>query len=178
MDYNYIKALHIIFIVTWFSGLFYVVRLFVYRAEAAEKTDPERTILLNQLNIMTARLWKGITWPSAIITLFLGPYIWYKFNGFHHPPTWLAIKLLFVIGLYAYHISLHSIFKQQNSGNFKWTSMRLRIWNEVATIFLVAIVMLAAVKDGMSLIYGLGGLVAFIIILMSAIKIYKALRNK
>lgn len=157
--------------------MFYIVRLFVYRAEANQKPEPERTILLNQFNIMASRLWKGITWPSAILTLLFGPYLWFALNGFNNLPQWLAIKLLFVAGLYAYHLSLHSIFKQQNEGNFKWTSMKLRIWNEVATIFLVAIIMLAAVKEGMSLVYGLGGLVAIIILLMSSIKIYKHLRS-
>ena len=59
----YVKALHIIFVVTWFSGLFYIVRLFVYSAEANEKSEPERSILLKQFGIMQKRLWYGITWP-------------------------------------------------------------------------------------------------------------------
>ena len=93
-------------------------------------------------------------------------------------PQWLAIKLIFVGFLYLYFISLHLIFKQQLKGIYKYTSQQLRVWNEVATIFLIAIVMLAVVKEAISLAWGLGGLIAFIIILMSAIKIYKKLRNK
>ena len=175
--YNYIKALHIIFIVTWFSGLFYIVRLFIYNTEANEKPDPEKSILQKQFTIMIRRLWFGITWPSAILTLFFGPTMWYFWSHWHLD-NWLAIKLCFVIGLYAYHITLHAIYKQQAAGIFKFSSGKLRIWNEVATIFLIAIIMLAVVKQGMSLVWGLLGLVLFIILLMSAIKIYKLIRMK
>ncbi|OQP64940.1 protoporphyrinogen IX oxidase [Niastella vici] len=177
MNYSYIIALHIVFIVTWFSGLFYIVRLFVYNTEAGEKSEPEKTILRNQFNIMIRRLWFGITWPSAIITLILGPWLWFgKFGG--ASMDWLNIKLFFVIGLYAYHFTLHAIYKQQMKGVFKYSSQKLRIWNEVATIFLVAIVMLAEVKENMSVVWGLVGLIGFVVVLMSAIKIYKNIRQK
>ena len=173
--YNYIKALHITFIVTWFSGLFYIVRLFVYNTEAAAKDEPERSILLPHLQLMTRRLWLGITWPSAILTAIFGPWMWILMGSF---PTWLMIKLCFVIGLYGYHFSLQAIYRQQMKGIFRYSSQQLRIWNEVATIFLVAIVMLAVVKQNMSWAWGLLGLVLFVIILMSAIKIYKVIRSR
>lgn len=173
--YLYVKALHIIFVVTWFSGMFYIVRLFIYNAEANDKPDPERTILQRQLSIMIRRLWYGITWPSAILTLIFGPWMWYLLGSIDN---WLAIKLGFVVGLYLYHLSLHAIFKQQMAGVFRFSSGKLRIWNEVATIFLVAIVMLATVKHGISVVWGLGGLVLLVIVLMSAIKIYKSIRTK
>ena len=173
--YLYIKALHIVFVVTWFSGLFYIVRLFIYNAEAEEKTEAEKAALRPQFNMMIKRLWYGITWPSAIITLIFGPWMWYMYNGL---PNWLIIKLCFVIGLYGYHLTLHQIFKQQMNGVFKWTSQQLRIWNEVATIFLIAIVMLATVKDGLSAVWGVIGLVLFVIVLMSAIRIYKMVRTQ
>src|SRR5258708_29701347 len=146
--YNYVKAFHIIFVVTWFSGLFYMVRLFIYNAEAAERPEPEKTILQEQYKIMIRRLWLIITWPSAILTLIFGPWMMILMGSF---PTWLAIKLGFVVGLYLYHFSLQAIYQQQMKGIFKWTSQRLRIWNEIATIFLVAIVMLAVVKKKLSL---------------------------
>jgi protoporphyrinogen IX oxidase len=174
MTFFYVKALHIVFIVTWFSGLFYVVRLFVYNAEANEKSEPERSILLNQLLLMTKRLWYGITFPSAVLTLIFGLWVWHLYGSL---PTWLQVKLLFVLGLYAYHFSLHVIFKQQQRGVFRCTSMQLRIWNEVATIFLVAIVMLVVVKSLLSVTYGVLGLIAFAVVLMVAIRVYKKLRN-
>lgn len=177
MTYDYVKALHIIFIVTWFSGMFYIVRLFIYNTEANEKEEPVRSILQQQFSIMIRRLWFGITWPSAILTLIFGPWMWYLYSGFHLV-HWLSVKLAFVVGLYAYHLTLHTIYKQQKAGIFKFTSGKLRIWNEVATIFLVAIVMVAVVKQSMSPLWGVIGLLLFVIILMSAIKIYKLIRTK
>lgn len=170
----YLKALHIIFIVTWFAGMFYIVRLFIYNTEANEKAEPERSILQKQFAIMIKRLWFGITWPSAVLTLILGPLVWLQLNSL---PTWLLVKLCFVVLLYAYHFSLHAIYKQQAAGIFKHSSQKLRIWNEAATIFLVAIVLLATVKQSLSWVWGLIGLAGFVIVLLAAIKIYKALRR-
>ncbi|MBS1660062.1 MAG: CopD family protein [Bacteroidetes bacterium] len=173
--YNYVKALHIIFIVTWFSGLFYMVRLFVYNTEAAAKPEPEKSILQRQFSHMIRLLWRGITWPSAILTLIFGPWMMILLGSV---PTWLAIKLGFVVGLYAYHFTLQAIYRQQMKGIFRYSSQQLRIWNEVATIFLVAIVMLVVVKQNMSWAWGLLGLVGFVVLLMSAIRIYKLIRTR
>ncbi|WP_295126255.1 CopD family protein [uncultured Chitinophaga sp.] len=171
----YVKALHIIFIVTWFAGLFYIVRLFVYNAEANDKPEPERSILQTQYKIMMKRLWFGITWPSAILTLIFGPWMLYLYGVI---PMWLWIKLGFVLFLYVYFFLLHSIFKQQQQGIFRYNSIQLRVWNEVATIFLVAIVFLVVLKSLASMIWGLVGLILFTALLMLAIKIYKRLREK
>ncbi|XZF12531.1 CopD family protein [Chitinophagaceae bacterium MMS25-I14] len=173
--YAYVKALHIIFIVTWFSGMFYIVRLFIYNTEAQERPETERAVLQQQFSIMIKRLWMGITVPSAVLTLIFGPWMWYLLGV---TPSWLMIKLGFVIGLYAYFLTLNRLYRQQVKGIFKYSSQQLRIWNEVATIFLVAIVMLVVVKQNMSWAWGLAGLILFVILLMSAIKIYKALRKK
>jgi len=172
--YFYIKALHIIFVVTWFSGLFYIVRLFVYSAEANKKPEPERSILLKQFSIMQKRLWYGITWPSAILTLIFGTWIGLIYGSI---PTWLLIKLFFVAGLFVYHIFLHFIFLQQQKENFRRTSQQLRIWNEVATIFLVSIVMLAVVKQLLSIVWAIGVLIIFTALLLLAIKLYKRFRK-
>lgn len=177
MNSNYLIALHIIFIVTWFAGMFYMPRLFIYNTEANDKTDIEKKMLQSQFNIMMKRLWFGITWPSAILTLILGPLVWYNKYRFALP-DWLGIKLIFVFLLYLYFFSLHRIFKQQVKGIFKYTSQQLRVWNEVATVFLIAIVMLAVVKEALSFVWGLAGLIGFMIVLMAAIKIYKKVREK
>ena len=180
--YLYLKALHIIFVVTWFAGLFYAPRLFIYNTEANENNDVARDALRRQFSIMIKRLWIGITWPSAILTLIFGTVV--LFNGnwelalSNGQANWLWIKLVFVVGLYLYHFSLHVMYKQQMKGVFKYSSQQLRMWNEVATIFLVVIIMLATVKDTMSWCWGLIGLICFIILLMSAIRIYKIVRQK
>ena len=173
--YLYVKALHIIFIVTWFAGLFYIVRLFIYNTEADEKGEPEKSILQKQFTVMIKRLWLGITWPSAVLTAIFGPWMWSMLGG---TPDWLWIKLAFVVGLYIYHFTLHAIYKQQLQGSFRYSSQQLRVWNEVATIFLVAIVMLVTVKQSLSFVWGLIGLIGFVVVLMSAIKIYKSVRSK
>jgi putative membrane protein len=173
--YFYVKALHIIFVVTWFSGLFYIVRLFVYNAEANTKNEPERSILMKQYGIMQKRLWYGITWPSAILTLVFGTWMGILYGSL---PMWLLIKLFFVLGLFIYHLSLHRIFAQQQRGIFKWSSQRLRIWNELATIFLICIVMLAVVKQLLDVAWAMGILVAFSALLFLAIKVYKKYRKE
>ncbi len=172
--YFYIKAVHIIFVVTWFSGLFYIVRLFVYNAEANAKPEPEKSILLQQFGIMQKRLWYGITWPSAILTLIFGTWIGLLYGSL---PTWLLIKLFFVLGLFIYHLCLHSIFRQQQKQNFRWSSQQLRVWNEAATIFLIAIVMLAVVRQLLSVVWGILVLFAFSVLLLFAIKMYKKYRK-
>lgn len=172
--YLYVKAIHIIFIVTWFAGLFYMPRLLIYTVEATENKSSENQILIDQLKLMQRRLWYGITWPSAILTLVFGSWMLYMFGSF---PNWLITKLLFVVGLYLYQFLTHFIFKQQQQGVFKYSSMQLRIWNEVATLFLVAIVFLVVVKDGLVWTQALGGLFAFILVLLAAIKIYKKVRK-
>lgn len=180
--YPYIKALHVIFIVTWFAGMFYMPRLFIYNTEANDKQATEKKVLQLQFTIMMKRLWFGITWPSAILTIILGPTVMALGNWdsvvLKPEGRWLLIKLVFVILLYVYFFTLNGIFKQQVKGVFKYTSQQLRVWNEVATIFLIAIVMLAVVKQTLSFVWGLAGLVGLMIVLMAAIKIYKALRNK
>ena len=180
--YAYIKALHIIFMVTWFAGLFYIPRLFIYNTEAGQKPEAAKIALRAQFGIMISRLWFGITWPSAILTFILGTTVmlqggWDKLI-FLPAGKWLLIKLVFVILLYIYHFTLNKICYDQLKGVFKYSSQQLRIWNEVATVFLIAIVMLAVVKESMSFIWGLIGLVLFIALLMAAIRIYKLFREK
>src|SRR5580765_4640525 len=172
--YLYIKALHIIFIVTWFSGMFYIVRLFIYNTEAAEKKESGREILLAQFAVMIRRLWLGITWPSAILTLIFGSWIWILLGS---TPDWLAVKLGFVVLLYLYHFTLHIIYREQQKGIFRFSSQNLRIWNEVATLLLFMIVFMASVKQAMSWLFGLVGIVSLAVVLMLAIRIYKKVRT-
>lgn len=176
MPFEYLKAIHIVFIVTWFAGLFYMPRLFVYTIEAHSKAEPEKSILLRQLNMMSSRLWYGITWPSAVITFGLGiamlisqPF-WLKLPFMH-------IKLGLVFFLYAYHVSLQILLNQLKRGIVKYSSQQLRIWNEVATLFLISIVFLIVVKTGLSIAWGLIGLAIITAMIMVGIKLYKNFRK-
>lgn len=176
MNYLVFKSLHIISVVTWFAGLFYMPRLFVYFAEAEIKTSVEKKILQDQFKIMQRRLWYGITWPSSIAVLIFGSILAADFWPITDHP-WLVLKLIFVAGLYAYHLFLHKIFKQQQVNNISFSPMALRVINEISTIFLVAIVFLVVLKNVLSMVYGIVGLLAFVAILMIAIKSYKKIRE-
>ena len=177
MAYNYIKAIHIIFMVSWMAGLFYIVRLFIYHTEANDRPENERLILQRQFQIMESKLWNIITTPAMILTLLAGLAMLYL-NPALFSMGWMQIKLLFVIGLLAYHFKCQTIIKQLKQEKYHWSSTRLRIWNEVATIFLVAIVFLVILKNAVNWVYGLVGLLLFSIIIMSAVKIYKYYRTK
>lgn len=177
MDYLYIKSLHIIFITTWFAGLFYIIRLFIYFKEAEEKQEPAKSILKEQYTLMTKRLWYIITWPSAVLAsvfavwlLILQPF-WLQAN-------WMLIKLVFVALLYAYHWTCQIIYDQMTKGTIKYSSFALRIWNEVATIILFACVFLVILKNSLGWVFGVIGIVGVSIILMLGIKLYKRIRSK
>ncbi|NOQ75915.1 MAG: protoporphyrinogen IX oxidase [Crocinitomix sp.] len=174
--YQVILSLHIIFMVTWFAGLFYIVRLFVYQREAALKTEEEQKILIPQYQLMSKRLWYGITWPSFILTAILGPSLLYLRPGLLEL-SYMHIKLSFVLGLFIYHFICHSFFIKLQRGEATKSGNFFRIWNELATLFLVAIVFLVVMKSQVNWIYGTLGFVAFGIILMIAIKIYKSMRS-
>ena len=176
MTFLYLKAIHIIFIVTWFAGLFYMPRIFVYIVEAHGKAEPEKSILLKQLKMMASRLWYAITWPSAIITLCMGTAL------IINQPEWLQkgfmhIKLTLVFLLYLYHFSLHLIFKQLQRDVIKFSSQQLRFWNEVATLFLISIVFLIVLKSALSMMWGLVGIITVSILITMGIRIYKKFRK-
>ena len=172
--YLYIKAIHILFVVTWFAGLFYFPRLLIYYVEANQKTVEERAVLQNQFKIMMSRLWFGITWPSAILTLLFGSWMFTQYPAFE---IWLKVKILLVALLYAYHFSLHFIYKKLLTNSEAFSSTFLRMWNEVATLFLVAIIFLVELKNTADMFWGLIGMVALVVLLMFSIKAYKKIRN-
>ena len=177
MNILYIKALHIIFVVTWFAGLFYIVRLFIYEIEAKDKPEFEQQILINQFRIMQRRLWYGITWPSAILTWVFG--LWLLFDNIDFlKMSWFHVKLSAVVLLTLYHLSCGIILTQLKNQKCNYTSGQMRIWNEVATLFLVTIVFVVELQHALNWIWGLIGLICFAALLMLAIRSYKKLRAK
>ncbi|MGV8879658.1 MAG: protoporphyrinogen oxidase HemJ [Sphingobacteriaceae bacterium] len=175
--YFYIKAIHIIFMVSWMAGLFYIVRLFIYHTEAQQRKEMERNVLSVQFEMMERKLYQIITTPAMLLTVIAGLSMLYINPALMHQ-NWMIVKLCFVIGLIGYHFYCQKQMQQLRQGVFKWSSTQLRIWNEVATIFLVAIVFLAVLKNAVDWIYGLIGLILFSMIIMSAVKIYKYYRLK
>lgn len=175
--YPYILSIHIIFVVCWMAGLFYMVRLFIYHTEAQEKPMPDRQILSEQFEVMERKLWYIIATPSMYLVIAAGITMLSLIPGWLQQP-WLHVKLLFVAVLVVYHFICQHKMKQMRKGIFKWTSTQLRIWNEVATILLFAIVFLAVLKNAVNWIYGVLGLIIFSIIIMLAVKVYKYYRTK
>lgn len=174
--YNYIKALHLIFVITWFAGLFYIVRLFIYQIEASQKPSPDKEILGKQLAIMANRLWNIITWPSAILTLIFAGILLYLNPGLLHVP-WMQIKLGFVVALYLYQLKCHQIYKQLQRGDVKYSSSFMRLFNEGATIILFSVVFLVIVRHQLNWIFGVLGIISLSVILMVLFKIYKRYRE-
>ena len=175
--YNYIKSLHLIFIITWFAGLFYIVRLFVYQIEANEKPSPEKEILLAQYKIMTYRLWFIITWPSAVLATIFALWLLHLMPGWLLMP-WMQVKLGFVVLLLAYHLKCHQIYSQLQNDQFKYSSNFMRLWNEGATIILFSVVFLVILKNAFNWIYGVIGIILFSVLIMLGFKFYKRIREK
>jgi len=175
--YPYILAIHIIFVVCWFAGLFYIVRLFIYHTEAQEKQEPEKNILSKQFEMMERRLWNIITVPSMYIVIAAGIAMLFIIPGWLHQ-QWLHIKLTAVVLLIIYHFICENKIKQMRKGIFKWKSTQLRLWNELATLLLFLIVICAVVKDNVNWPYTIIGFVVLVFLLMVGVKIYKYYRLK
>jgi protoporphyrinogen IX oxidase len=176
MTFLYLKAVHIVFIVTWFAGLFYIPRLLVYIIEAGLKDEPARSILRKQLKLMVSRLWYGITWPSAIVTLGMGIALLVNQPEYLQLP-FMHIKLTLVALLYGYHLSLHYLIGKLSRDVAPFTSQQLRLWNEVATLLLVSIVFIIVLKNALSILWGLAGLVLLTLMIVVGIRVYRKLRN-
>ena len=175
--YYYIKSLHLIFVVTWFAGLFYIPRLFVYQIEAFSKPSPDKEILGVQLKLMAKRLWFIITWPSAILALIFGILLIY-IRPFYVTDSWMQVKLGFVVLLIVYHLKTHVYFKQLQKDVVKKTSNFMRIWNEGATFILFAVVFLVILKSSINWIFGVIAIVVLGVLIMLGFKLYKNIRSK
>lgn len=175
MIYLYAKAIHIIFVICWMAGLFYMPRLFIYHTEAKDKGPEAYAILHKQFIVMESRLWWVITTPSMYITI-AAALVMLHVNSALLTMGWMQIKLAFVVGLIFYHFKSQQIMNRLRNEQSSWTSGQLRMWNEVSTIILFAIVFLVILKSSFNWIFGVVGLLSLAIILMILIKAYKKYR--
>ena len=177
--YNHIKAVHIIFVTSWFAGLFYLPRLFVYHTEANNKPDLERSIIQEQFKKMEKVLFNAIMVPAMWLTVISGitmVYLtWWDSFAAH---GWLHLKLGFVFGLIIYHFYCRKLILELRQDKFRFSSFQLRLFNEIATIFLFAIVFLVVLKNSVDWIWGIVGLLTFALVIMSAVRIVKRIREK
>ena len=163
--------------VCWFAGLFYVVRLFIYHKEAEKKEESVKEILQTQYTLMSKRLLSIITWPSALLTTFFGVSM-LIYNPILLEQNWMHVKLSFILLLWLYTYSCQIILNQIKIGQIKTTEIKLRIWNEVATLIMFAIIFLAVLKNSISWIYATFNLVGLAVLLMISIKLYKKYKTK
>ena len=179
MTYEHVKAIHIIFVTAWFAGLFYLPRLFVYHIEANEKSVMERDILQKEFKKMEKILFNAIMIPAMWLTIISGTtMVYWVWWGSFAAYGWLHIKLLFVVGLIIYHFYCRKIILELRQDKFRFTGFQLRLFNEIATIFLFAIVFLVVLKNSVDWIWGLAGLLTFAIVIMLAVRIVKRIREK
>lgn len=178
--YLFAKALHVIGFVSWFAGLFYLVRLFVYHKEANEKkTEEERKILKPQYELMERRLYSIITSPAMIITWIAGITMLYLNPAWLSQP-WMHLKLTLLVILSGYTGFCKRMIRQlkENDGAVPYSSEQFRLLNEVPTLFLAAIALLAVFKNLLNFGCALAGLVTFGIALGIGVKYYKKYREK
>ena len=141
MTYEWLKALHIIGVVTWFAGLFYIFRLYVYHVENHGK--PEITGLLA---IMERRLFRGICWPAMLFTATFGVWLLARMPEFYFAQGWFHAKLLGLAILLGYHFYAGKVRKDLAAGRCTLTSRQCRLINEIPIVPLFLIVIMAVVK--------------------------------
>jgi putative membrane protein len=177
MSYEVVKSLHIIFVVSWFAGLFYLPRLLVYHVESQDKDEIEKSILSKQFEKMEKLLFNAIMIPAMFLTWITGLSMIYMiwWDGFVQH-TWLHLKLAFVVGITIYHFYCRHIVLQFRRQNFIFSGPQLRLFNEIATILLVAIVFLVVNKNTVDWMYGLLGFALFAVFIMLAVKLVRKFR--
>jgi putative membrane protein len=177
MAYLWFKAFHIIGVVVWFAGLFYLVRLFVYHAEANQETEPAQTILKNQYQIMEKRLYNIITTPGMIVTVAMAIGLLTTEPGILKD-RWLHFKLGFVVLLLIYHFFCGHIIKKLERNECNLTGQQFRALNEAPTVLLVVIVLLAIFKSQLPLDTTTWLIVALVILMAVSIQLYAKKRRK
>ncbi|MGJ3249397.1 MAG: protoporphyrinogen oxidase HemJ [Elainellaceae cyanobacterium] len=176
MAYLWFKAFHLIGVVVWFAGLFYLVRLFIYHVEANEQPEPAQGILKTQYELMEKRLYRIITTPGMLVTVAMAIGILWQ-----EPAVlkdgWLHAKLALVLVLVGYHHYCGRLMKKLAADECRWTSKQLRALNEFPTLLLVAIVMLAVFKNNFPT-NASSYLIAGLVVLMAAtIQLYARKRR-
>jgi len=174
MIYLLAKSLHIIGFTAWFSGLFYLGRIFVYHREAIEQNakETDHTLMEKRAYGIICHPAMVITWICGLIMLYTNGLDWLMENG------WMQAKLALLGLLTLHHLSLSRTIDSLAKGDIRTSSFRFRLLNEVPTLFLFAIIPLAVFKNGINALYAIGGLLVLMVFLYSATKLYKRYREK
>jgi protoporphyrinogen IX oxidase len=177
MAYYWFKTFHLIGVVVWFAGLFYLVRLFVYHAEASQEPEPAQTILKKQYEIMEKRLYHIITMPGMVVTVAMAIGLLTTEPEILRD-RWLHIKLAFVAALLIYHFYCGRIMRKLAAGECKWSGQQFRALNELPTIFLVVIVLLAVFKNNLPTDITAWGIFGMIVVMVATIQLYAKKRKR
>ncbi|MGF1542492.1 MAG: protoporphyrinogen oxidase HemJ [Pleurocapsa sp.] len=177
MAYYWFKAFHLIGIVVWFAGLFYLVRLFVYHAEAEQEPEPARSILKKQYEIMEKRLYSIITTPGMLVTVAMAVGL-ISTEPEILKSGWLHIKLGIVALLIGYHFYCRNIMNKLAKGECNWSGQKFRALNEAPTIMLVLIVLLAVFKNNLPLDLTTWLVAALVIAMVASIQLYAKKRRR
>jgi putative membrane protein len=162
----FLKTMHVIAVIVWMGVLLYMPRLFIYQAEANNKAEPDRSVLINQYKLMAKKLWIRVGWPAAILTIIFG-------LGVMHPyfsSIWFWVKMGFVAALLAYHHIIHFANKALQKDNYAKTIDQYNSMNQAGIIFLLSIVALAVFKDTINQFLIVGGIVVGVILVFLAVR--------
>ena len=171
------KTLHIIFMVTWFAGLFYVGRMFIYFKEAALYEEKRKQILQNQFKLMTKRCMYIITWPSLALTTIFGLYMLHENQTLIYL-DWMKVKIIFVTILIVYTAYCQKILNTIIKLNaISMSDFKLRLFNEFATLLLISLISLAILKTSLSWLKAIIVFVTVAITLLFLIRLYKKYNN-
>lgn len=176
MAYQWFKAFHLVGIVCWFAGMFYLPRLFVYHAEANEQPEPARSILKNQYQIMEKRLFSIIMTPAMLLTIAMAIGLISTEPEVLREP-WLHIKLVCVALLLVYHHLCLRIMKQFAADTCKMTGQQFRWFNEFPTVLFVIVVMLAVFKNNLPTSATAWGIFGMVVAMAAFIQLYARKRR-
>ena len=155
-----LKTLHIISVIAWMGVLLYIPRLFIFQLEANSKTEPDRSILINQYKLMSKRLWIRVGWLAMACTIVFG-------MGIMHPyfsTIWFWVKMAFVVALIGYHHIIHFTYKNLQKDTYKKSVEQLKTLNQIGVVFLIAITAIAVLKVMINNLLIIGGIAVLIVI--------------
>lgn len=175
--YLLFKSFHIVGFVSWFAGLFYLVRMFVYDAEADEQPVEMRSAWKKQLIVMQERVYKIIATPAMVITWVFGIGM-LIINPAWLQQSWIHLKLTLLVLMVVYHFYCRKIIRDNALGKKSFTPFQFRLLNELPTLFLISIVLLAVLKDITNFVYLFVGILLFGFLLFISAKAYKKHRTK
>jgi len=177
--YLLFKVIHIVGFVAWFSGLFFLVRIFVYHTEAFKESEPAQSVLRNKFSTIELKVFKIICQPAMLITWIFGcamvfhnGWDWFKLN------YWLHFKLILVFMLSAYTDYCRVLIRKLVKGPSQFSSFQFRLWNELPSILLLSIALLAVYKNSLDFLKAGLGIILFALVIYIFAKVYRTKRLK